>query len=108
MEFKLKIIDRLILLSILPITGDFLEMRLAADLRDRLNFNADEQENFDLKLEDAENGKRYVWDEAKDREIDCSFKNKELDLIKNAFKILDQKKQLTAEHLGTYTKFMED
>lgn len=98
---ELGILERITLLNILPVEGDVVTVRLLKKLREELGFT--EKEIKDHKISSAES--RVIWEET-GYKVDISIGEKATDIIKDAFKKLNQEKKLREEMLPLYEAFM--
>lgn len=100
---KLSVKERVVLLSVLPAQGDLTTLKIIRKLREDLSFS--EEEHKELKITQVgENGIRWEREISKDVEIG----EKANDVIVNAFKDLDKKKQLHMDHVDIYEKFEKE
>ena len=101
---KLNVIERLLLLGILPNEGSFTNLKIIRKARESLSF--DEKENKVLKFDQKENGQiSWVPNAIEDKEINVGEIASEL--IKKELKKLDKEEKLTNEHFSTYEKFIK-
>jgi len=100
---ELAILDRITLLNILPVEGDVVTVRLLKKLREELGFT--EEEIKDHKITSVEN--RITWEED-GYKAEVGIGEKATDIIKDAFKKLDQEKKLREEMIPLYDTFMMD
>mgnify|MGYP001602716626 FL=1 len=98
---ELGILDRINLLNILPAEGDVVTVRLLKKLRADLGFT--EEEIKENQITSADN--RVNWQES-GYKVDISIGEKATDIIKDAFKRLNQEKKLREEMLPLYETFM--
>ena len=101
---NLNVLDRLILLSILPKEGDVITLRVLRDLTARLSFSEEELAN--LQLQTSEKG--TAWRRDADKEVEVEIGQRANRLIVEAFEKLNEQKGLRAEFLGTYEKFIKE
>ena len=100
---ELTVGDRLVILSILPIENDITTLRVLQELKKSLSFSEEEHKQLEFKQEED----RVVWNEVeikKDIEIGDTAGN----IIRSAFRDLNNKKKLREEHIPLYEKFVED
>ena len=99
--------DRFILLNILPAEGDFTTVKIVHDLRQGLAPSEKEVKGCKIR---SENG-QILWDEVaekKNKHKEVAIGEKAFEIIKEQFKILDEKKKLTVGHIETYMRFCGD
>jgi hypothetical protein len=100
---RLKVLDRLALLSILPAQGNFLTLSISDDIRAKVNFDA--QERTALSLQQTAPGS-FTWSEEADVGTEMVFSPAERDLIAGELKLLDQQSRLTPHTIGLYRMFV--
>ncbi len=98
---KLGILDRITLTNVLPVEGDVVTVRILKKLRTDLGFT--EQEIKENQITSADN--RVMWQET-GYKVDISIGEKATDIIKDAFKKLNQEKKIREEMLPLYDTFM--
>lgn len=95
MQMPLTVKDRLVLLNILPETGDLTTIRIVRELREALSFS--EAEHADLQMVQDGGMVRWVEGAIPDKAVDIGPKAG--DTIRAALGKLDKEKKLTADHL---------
>ena len=100
---ELSVLERLVLLGILPKEGDFTTLKLVRKLRENLSFDEGEHE----KLKFVQDGDQVRWDESAVPPRAIPIGEKMSDLIRDALKKLDEEKKLREEHFSLYEKFVE-
>jgi len=100
---KLSVKDRIVLLGILPATGDFLTLKIVRQLREALSFS--EEETKVLKL--SNDGQQVKWEAEADPMKDVEIGVTAADLIVASLKKLDEKKELNADTYGLYETFVQ-
>uniref|UniRef100_A0A6M3X5J4 Uncharacterized protein n=1 Tax=viral metagenome TaxID=1070528 RepID=A0A6M3X5J4_9ZZZZ len=101
---KLTVVERLVLLNILPKEGDFTTIKLLRKLRENLSFDEDEHE----KLNFVQDGDQVRWNQNALTDKHIQIGEKQADLIHDALKKLNTEKKLTNEHFSLYEKFVEN
>jgi len=101
---ELTVLERLVLLSVLPKEGDFVTLKLVRKLRENLSF--DEAEIKELNF--AQDGDQVRWNEKASITKRINIGEKMSDLIQGALKKLDDEKKLREEHFSLYEKFVEN
>jgi len=100
----LTVMERLILLNVLPKEGDFTTIKLVRKLRENLSF--DEEEHKALNF--VQNGDQVTWDveaaEKAPRHVQIG--EKMTDIIHGALKKLNDEKKLSEQHLSLYERFV--
>jgi len=100
---ELTVLERLVLLSILPKEGDFTTLKLVRKLRENLSFDEGEHE----KLKFVQDGDQVRWNESALSPKHVAIGEKMSDLIRDALKKLNDEKKLREEHFSLYEKFVE-
>lgn len=101
---KLNIFERINLLSILPMQGDFMTLKIIRQLREGLSFT--EEEHKVLKFKQLDDG-RVSWDAKATKEKDIRTGNKARSIIREVLEGLNKEKKLRDEHFTLYEKFIE-
>jgi len=101
---ELTVVERLVLLNILPKEGDFTTIKLLRKLRENLSFDEDEHK----KLNFVQDGDQVRWDMKAVVEKHIAIGEKMTDIIQGALKKLNDEKKLTDEHFTLYEKFVEN
>lgn len=99
---ELTVLERLVLLSILPKEGNFTTIKLLRQLRENLSFDEEEHK----KLQFIQDGGQVQWDEKANLTKHVQIGEKQCDLIHDALKKLDDEKKLTDNHFSLYEKFV--
>lgn len=104
MGVPLTVLERLVLLNVLPKEGNFTTIKLLRKLRENLSF--DEAENKALNF--VQDGDQVTWDvdEAAKITRHIQIGEKMTDLIHDALKKLNDEKKLTDQHLSLYERFV--
>ena len=101
---NLSVLDRLLLLGLLPAEGTILTLRIVRKLREDLSFS--EQELVDLKLKQDEGRVTWEQEHAADKTVELGPKATEL--IVKALTDLSESGKATAQHLALFDKFMPE
>jgi len=101
---ELTVIERLVLLNILPKEGDFTTIKLLRKLRENLSFDEDEHK----KLEFVQDGDQVRWNQKALTDKHIQIGEKQADIIQSALEKLNTEKKLTDEHFSLYEKFVEN
>lgn len=99
---KLSVAERLGILSILPVRGDYITLKVLNQLRMNLAFSEKELKEYGI-IEDKET-ERVNWNS--DVTVDIPIGEVASDLVVNAFVDLDKRKELPANLLELYEKFI--
>ena len=100
---ELNVLERIILLDILPQQGDFTTLKILRKLRESLSFNEEEYKHFNFRNEDN----KWFWDNGDDTK-DVHMGEKAEDIIVTTLKKLNDDKQLTQDQITLYEKFVEN
>ncbi len=99
---KLFVLDRLMLLQILPREGDITTLRIVRKLREDLSFS--EEETAALKLANVDG--RVQWEADADTGKDVEVGPRAQKLIVETLEQLDKQKKITLDLLPLYDKFV--
>ena len=101
---EMTVVERLVLLNILPKEGNFTTLKLVRELRENLSF--DELENKRLNFQ--QDGDQIRWNESPEVNLprDIEIGEKMTDLIVECLKELDKKEALKEEQFTLYEKFV--
>lgn len=97
---ELEVMERLVLLQILPKEGNLLQLKIARTLREELSF--DEQEHVAIGL--TEDSGVIHWDDTKAQSKDVEIGPKAMEMIHKALDELDKAGKLRAEYLDLCDK----
>ncbi|MFA5460104.1 MAG: hypothetical protein WC283_02115 [Candidatus Paceibacterota bacterium] len=102
---KLGLRDRLVILNVLPPKGDLTTLRIVHDLKMKLALTEEELKEYNVQEKEGQ----IFWDSKKELEKgeqEFEIGTKSFAIIMDAFKKLDEKKELTEGHLETYEKLL--
>ena len=99
---KLSVPERLHLLSVLPMEGNIVNMRVVRVLREQVEFTAEEIELYELKAA----GEQVTWNVEKIVEVDFTLGTQAMVVIVEALKKLDGENRLTPDTAALYDKFV--
>ena len=102
---KLNLFERLVVMGLLPQTGNFATLKIVTEAN--LMLGATDEESVLAGLEPTPEGgviAEFGWTIVPEREF--IFKETLLGIIKNALQKLDDEEKLTMEHFRVYEKFM--
>ena len=97
---ELSIMERLVLLSVLPLEGNFVTLKVTRELQNELSFTEQEIAECNIRSE----GDRAFWD--KDVIKNIEFGHKAKDIVVNVLSKMNEDKQLRMEHMPLYEKFI--
>ncbi|MFA5322904.1 MAG: hypothetical protein WC373_09550 [Smithella sp.] len=100
---KLNVMERLMLLSILPKEGSFTNLKLLRTVKEDLSFS--EEENKALQFN--QNGEILTWDSKADANKEIVFGEVIESIIRKALVALDKAEKITENHYSIYEMFMD-
>jgi len=100
---ELNVLDRLLLLNLLPVEGSFVNLKLLRVAREDLSFN--EEENKSLNFQQQED--HMTWSDSPPIVKEVEIGDVVTDLIVKALKKLDKEEKLKPEHMELYEKFIK-
>jgi len=113
MEIGLNAVERMVVLGVLPQESSIVTMRITRDLSAKVGISADEYNEFGVFQTEA--GVQVGRDKdgkIVQKKLDAatavkkiSFKDKELEVVLDAFKKLDDQKKIGPQQLFVYEKF---
>ena len=103
MKLNAGVLDRLVLLSLLPDEGSFVTLKLVRKLKDQIGF--DEAEIMAFGLEKTEKG--VHWNPATDRTKEIELGEVACDLLSKRLKELDATGKLTVDHIALYERLVD-
>jgi hypothetical protein len=101
---ELKVLDRLMILSVLPKEGNIVTLRLRQDLIKKVGLSAAEMDEYEV-AQSAEGGVK--WNPTKAKVVNLDFSDSEKAVIRDALKQKDADKLLTDSHLSVWEMFVE-
>jgi len=100
---KLNVLERLMATQLLPEKGDFLTLNIIDDARRLLVLTEAEKEEIDIKQ--TPNG-GLGWNEKGKEDKELALGSAAKEIIKNKLLALDEKKELTNDHISLYKKLV--
>jgi len=100
---KLNVVERLMLLNILPPEGSITIMKLLRVLKEELSFSEKEHKLLEFKQEEGQ----VFWKQDADIEKEVKIGEIMTETIKKELKKLNDEEKLTEGHIDLYDKFME-
>ena len=101
----LTITERLTLATVLPREGDIIQVFLMNELRDGIKLTVDEIEKYKIKPEGGQIRFEDDADIATNR-TDISISPRQLAIVEESLRKLNDEKKLTAGHIGIYELFV--
>lgn len=99
---KLNVGERLSILQILPVEGNFVTLKLIRDLKAKVGLNAEEFETYNI----IQTGSTVTWNASGNEEKEIDFREKEIDIISEELKKLNDNKKLLENQFNIYEKFV--
>jgi len=108
MKVSLSVLERLMVLNMLPAENNVITLRSIRKLKMDIGFTEDELKVLDFKINDAGNGRQNtVWNQNAVPEKEFEIGEKASDLVKDELKKLNDAGKLTEQHLPLWDKFVE-
>jgi len=101
---KLDVLNRLVLLNVLPKEGNIMTLKIVRKLREELSFSEEEHKELDFQ---ESNGK-LVWNTVINDDKEIEIGEKASDIIVETLKKLDRENKLHEDHLPIWEMFIED
>ncbi len=105
-EMEFSVLDRVVMLNLLPVQGDVYSLKLIREFREALGFSDAEQ--VELNVRPGPDGKGVSWDD--EHQVlpkKVVVGSRIHTLVENRFHELDANKQLGMEALDLYERFIE-
>ena len=99
---KIKLIDRILIIGLMPKKGNFEEIIVSEDIINKLRVSQDEIREYEIK---SENNITTWNNNGVIVEFDIDFTALEADLIKKQLAVLNQNNELTKDFLPIYKLF---
>jgi len=99
---KLNVLERLVVSSLLPEQGSFLNLKLIREAKEDLSFNEEEHKVLEFK---SNNG-AINWNASANIIKDIQLGEVVRGLIENALKDLDKQEKIEERHFSLYQKFV--
>ena len=100
---KMNVLERLILLGILPKESNFATLMIVKNLTSSLGLSEDDYKEFEIKQEENQ----IIWNQKGNEEREIKIGEKATDIIIESLKKLDEEKKLTEQHFSLYEKFVK-
>ena len=104
MKVNLNVLERIVIMNILPRTGSFVNVRSAKNTTKILTISKEEQTEIEL----ARNGNTTTWNDEGAKAKEFELPPSSVKIIRDALKDLDAKGQLPVDAVTTYEKFLHD
>lgn len=103
-DMELSVSERLVLLSVLPNEANYLTLKIVRELKETLSFTEEEHKTYKFSQE----GNVIRWDDTGQTRKDITIGEKATDIVRDAFKKLDNHGKLREEHISLYERFVKD
>ena len=100
---NLSVLERLVLLKILPKEADYASLKIITNLRLSLSFSEEETKTWGIKSDPQARTTKWNDDAG---HADIPIGEKATDIIVEALKKLNREKKLTVDDMGVYEKFI--
>lgn len=100
---KLNVLERMMLLNVVPREGSFVTLKVVGELRNDLSFSEAELKKYKF----VETEGRVSWNPAAEQIKEVHIGEKATDVVVEALEKLDEEKKLTMEHVSLYEKFID-
>lgn len=108
MKVSLSVLERLMILSVLPAENDFTTVKLLRKLKDAIGFNEEESKLLNF-VTSNDNGKQMTkWNEGVVPEKEFELGERTVSIITEQLKKLNEQKKLTDSHISIYEKVVEN
>jgi len=100
---KMNVLERLMLLGILPKESNFATLMIVKNLTSNLGLSEEDYKEFEIKQEENQ----IIWNQKGNEEREIKIGEKATDIIIESLKKLDEEKKLTEQHFSLYEKFVK-
>jgi hypothetical protein len=109
MKVSLSVLDRLMVLNVLPAENDFTTIKLLRNLKDAIGFNEEESKALNFRQQDVGDGKtKTQWNPGVVADKEFELGERTIMIITEQLKKLNEQKKLTESHIGIYEKVVEN
>jgi len=106
---KLSVLERLLVLGILPEEGDYVTLKVIRRGKMELSFSEDEIKKYKFENITTEDGKMSTkWDSTIEQDSEIKLGSKVISLISEGLEKLNKDKKLTEQHYTLYEKFCKE
>ena len=104
---KLNVLERLLLLGLLPAEGDLTTIRIVRTLREELSFNEEDHAKLNFRTIVVDDKSNLQWDDGviEDKEFELGAKAQ--GVIVDALNKLEDAGKVTEQHISLFDKFKE-
>ena len=101
---ELGVLERTVVMQLLPTESDYITYKVVTDLRDDLGFSEEELKEFEIKSE----GTQITWDSKKAKVKEVKIGVEGAKIIGEALKKLDEQGKINVQNASLYEKFVLD
>ena len=105
MKVLLTILDRITLVDILPTQGNYANMKLVREMKERLSFNEEDHDAFGIKILNNNGSITTTWNLDLDTGVDFEIGSRIEVMIKDELNTLNADSKLTDAQCILYEKF---
>ena len=99
---ELGVLERTLIMQLLPTESDYITYKVISDLRDDLGFSEKEIKDYEIKTE----ANRIVWNPEKDGTKEVEIGAEGTKIIKKALEELDKQGKINLQNALLYEKFV--
>jgi len=103
---KLTVLERIIVQSLIPKEGNFLNLKLIRKAKESLSFTEEENKVLNFRVVGEGDARQTVWDNA-DIEVDIDLGETVSGMVVKELKRLDEAGKLTSDQITVFEKFVE-
>lgn len=106
---KLEVHERIALLQLIPLEGDYAALKTLRRAREMLSFTPEELKYLEMRNETGADGKmRTIWNVTRAAEAvkDCPVDEYTTSVFRNKLAEMDRKNKLTEQYMSVYEKFV--
>jgi hypothetical protein len=100
---KLNVLERALLLQLLPVKEDILILKIIHDLKNNLSLTEEEHKEFNILVDEDS----ITWNNKGNEEKEINIGEKATDICIDALKEANKNKILTEQHISLYDKFIK-
>lgn len=108
MKVSLSVLERILLINLLPAESDILTLKVVRKTKDLVGFTEDELKVLEFRNEEK-NGQvitKWKFDAVEKKSFDID--SKVVEMIADGLKKLNEQKKITENHLSLYEKIVEN
>ena len=105
MKYRLGVLDRILLLNILPKKANIIKLKVISNMQKDIGFSEQEIKDFELKTLDNGN---IAWNKDKERKKDIELGDVARSIIRKELEALNEKEELSIEFVNLWDLFVEE